>query len=108
MQIKDIIQQPEGRRLEFKQELPAVADLAKTIVAFANDAGGVLYIGVRNSPRELVGIAAGDLMKIEEQIAALIHSNCAPVIVPDISLHAEDGLHFIRVQIHRGSDFPIT
>lgn len=106
MQIKDIIQQPEGRRLEFKQELPAVADLAKTIVAFANDAGGVLYIGVRNNPREFVGIAEADLMKVEEQIAALVHSNCTPVIVPDISLHAEDGLHFIRVQIHRGSDFP--
>lgn len=53
MRIKEIIQQPEGRRLEFKQELPAVADLAKTIVAFANDAGGDLYIGVCNNPREL-------------------------------------------------------
>ncbi|CAN5665953.1 helix-turn-helix domain-containing protein [soil metagenome] len=106
MKIKDIIQLPEGRRLEFKQELPVVADLAKTIVAFANDAGGDLYIGVRNNPRALVGIPEAELMKVEEQIAALIHANCTPVIVPDISLHAEDGLHFIRVQIHRGSDFP--
>ena len=106
MKIHDIIQLPEGRRLEFKQELPAVADLAKTIVAFANDAGGDLYIGVRNNPRELVGIPEADLMKVEEQIASLIHDNCSPVIVPDISLHTEGGLHFILVQIHRGSDFP--
>ena len=106
MKIKGIIQQPEGRRLEFKQELPAVADLAKTIVAFANDAGGDLYIGVRNSPRELVGVPEAELLKVEEQIASLIHAHCTPVIVPDISVHAEDGLHFIRVQIHRGSDFP--
>ena len=106
MKIKDIILQPEGRRLEFKQELPAVADLAKTIVAFANDAGGDLYIGIRNHPRELVGIPEADVLKVEEQIASLIHDHCAPVIVPDISVHAEDGLHFIRVQIHRGSDFP--
>lgn len=106
MKINEIIQQPEGRRLEFKQELSVVADLAKTIVAFANDAGGDLYIGVRNSPRELVGIPETELMKVEEQIASLIHDNCSPVIVPDILVHADDGLHFILVQIHRGSDFP--
>jgi predicted HTH transcriptional regulator len=106
MNIKDIIQQPEGRRLEFKQELPATADLAKTIVAFANDAGGDLYIGFQNNPRELVGIPEANLMKVEEQLASLIHAHCTPIIVPEISLHAEDGIHFIRVQIHRGSDFP--
>lgn len=106
MKIKEIIQQPEGRRLEFKQELPAVADLAKTIVAFANDAGGDLYIGIRNHPRALVGVPEADVLKLEEQIASLIHAHCTPVIVPDISVRAEDGLHFIRVQIYRGSDFP--
>jgi predicted HTH transcriptional regulator len=106
MKISDVIQQPEGRRLEFKQELPATADLAKTIVAFANDAGGDLYIGIQNNPRELVGIPEADLMKVEEQLASLIHAHCTPIIVPEISLHAEDGIHFIRVQIHRGSDFP--
>ena len=106
MKLKDIIQQPEGRRLEFKQEIPTLADLAKTIVAFANDAGGDLYIGVRNQPRELVGIPESELMKVEEQITSVIHDQCAPVIVPDISVHADDGLHIIRVQIHRGSDIP--
>jgi len=45
MKIKELIKQPEGRRLEFKGELPEHSDLAKTIVAFANDAGGELYIG---------------------------------------------------------------
>ena len=38
MKITELIYQPEGRRLEFKESLPTVADLAKTIVAFANDA----------------------------------------------------------------------
>ena len=38
MKIAELIKQPEGRRLEFKAKMPAVADIAKTIVAFANDA----------------------------------------------------------------------
>ncbi len=35
MNIKEILKNSEGRRLEFKSELPENADLAKTIVAFA-------------------------------------------------------------------------
>jgi len=38
MKIGELIYQPEGRRLEFKESIPVVADLARTIVAFANDA----------------------------------------------------------------------
>lgn len=40
MDINQVITQAEGRRLEFKAELPMNSDLAKTVVAFANDAGG--------------------------------------------------------------------
>ena len=48
MKISELIIQPEGRRLEFKAKLPAVSDITKTIVAFANDAGAGLSIGIRN------------------------------------------------------------
>jgi predicted HTH transcriptional regulator len=41
--------------LEFKETLPSSADLAKTIVAFANDAGGELYIGIKDNPRQVTG-----------------------------------------------------
>lgn len=50
MSLKEILNQPEGRRLEFKVELPEHSSLAKTVVAFANDAGGELYIGVADDP----------------------------------------------------------
>jgi len=32
--LSEIINQPEGRKLEFKEALPVNADLAKTIIAF--------------------------------------------------------------------------
>lgn len=72
MNIKDLIKQPEGRRLEFKSELPKNADLAKTIVSFANDAGWELYIGIGNNPREIVGIADDELLATEEKISNII------------------------------------
>lgn len=39
MNIKEILKQPEGRRLEFKAELPEHSDLAKTVVAFCKRCG---------------------------------------------------------------------
>ena len=82
MNLVTIIEQPENRRLEFKQQLPSSQDLAKTIIAFANDAGGDLVIGVQDSPRKLVGLPEEELLGIEEQISNVIYEYCYPIIVP--------------------------
>ena len=62
MSFNDKINQPEGRRLEFKSEIPAGPEIAKTIIAFANDAGGELYIGVQDNPRNVLGLDEDDLL----------------------------------------------
>lgn len=86
MKITEFIERAEGRRLEYKQEMPVVFDLAKTIVAFANDAGGDLYIGVSNNPRELVGInSPGNLppfiefQEMEARQSAIRNKVIAPI-----------------------------
>jgi len=50
------LDQPESRRLEFKERLPKGDQLARTAVGFANGAGGKIVLGVKDSPRELIGI----------------------------------------------------
>ena len=52
--MTDFWKHTEGRRLEFKGEIPSHSDLAKTVVAFANDAGGDIYIGIDNKHDGLV------------------------------------------------------
>ena len=106
MSLKTIIKQPEGRRLEFKEVLPENAELANTIIAFANDAGGELYIGVQNNPRKIVGLPEDELTKIEEQISNIIFDRCYPTILPDITFLTEEDKHLIRVTIYRGSTPP--
>jgi predicted HTH transcriptional regulator len=64
--LEEIIGQPEGRRLEFKEKMPSKADIYKTIIAFANDAGGTMYIGISDNPRAVVGIDESMLTEIEE------------------------------------------
>lgn len=104
--ISDIIKQPEGRRLEFKEQLPSNADLAKTIVAFANDAGGEFYLGIKNNPRETIGVEESKLIGIEEKITNIIHDQCHPVILPEVNFLNFEEKYIIKVQIFKGNDPP--
>ena len=106
MNIKEILNQPEGRRLEFKAELPEHSDLAKTVVAFANDAGGDLYIGVADDPRKVVGLDEDKLVAIEEKISNIIFDRCYPAILPEIKFISEENKHLIQVTVFRGSTPP--
>ncbi len=106
MNILEVINQPEGRKIEFKENLPSKTDLCKTVVAFANDAGGEIFIGIKNKPRKIVGVAEEELVKIEEQISNIIHDNCYPTILPDILFINYKGKHIIVVKIYKGSSPP--
>jgi len=106
MKIDEILQLTEGRRLEFKKTLPSKADLAKTVIAFANDAGGELFIGVCDTPRTIVGLPEDRLVALEEQISNIIFTRCYPTIIPDISFVTYEDKHIIKISVFRGSTPP--
>ncbi len=106
MKIEEILKQPEGRKIEFKEALPSRADLCKIAVAFANDAGGEVFIGIKDKPRKVIGLPEEKLIEIEERISNIIHDNCYPVILPDISFVNYKGKHVLKVTIYKGNDPP--
>ena len=53
--IENLITQQEGKTIEFKRNLSSPKSLLKSIVAFANTAGGHLIIGISDD-RQIVGI----------------------------------------------------
>jgi hypothetical protein len=77
----------EELRLDYKEDFPA--DLAKTVIAFANTAGGVILIGVKankdtNQPEAIPGI----LLKagLEEKVINITMSNIEPPISPEVKV----------------------
>ena len=96
MNINEILKKPEGRRLEFKETMPTQGSLPKTVIAFANDAGGEIYIGVRDNPREVTGLPEDKLVELEEQISNIIYDSCYPVILPDISFVTVEDKYLIK------------
>ena len=100
------LDEPESRRLEFKERLPKGNQLARTAVAFANGAGGKIVLGVRDSPREIIGIAEDKLFALEERINSSIFDQCAPTIVPEVYLQSVTGKTLLVVEIFPGSNKP--
>ena len=76
--------------------------MAKTVVAFANDAGGDIYIGIDDN-RQVIGLPEDELPRIEKQISNMLYDRCYPSILPEISFLSIDEKNVIRIQIYRGS-----
>lgn len=79
--------------------------MAKTVVAFANDAGGEIFIGIDDRHRT-VGVPETELPQIEEQLSNMIYDRCYPSVLPDISFISVGGRNVVRVRVYRGSTPP--
>lgn len=55
--MKELVNQPEGKTLEFKRDTSSPKNWLKTLVAFANSAGGKLVFGISND-RTVLGVAS--------------------------------------------------
>ena len=84
-----LLRQPEGKQLEFKRDLSSPRNVLKTLVAFANSAGGRLVIGVDDA-RQVVGVA--DPLAEEERICNLIADAIAPRLLPNVELMSVETL----------------
>lgn len=81
--LNNIIAKPDGKTLEFKRDSASPTLLMKTVVAFANTAGGRLIIGVGDD-REIVGLKAP--LDEEERLRSLISDSIAPHLFSNIEL----------------------
>lgn len=82
--IKDLLARNEGKTFEFKENFRPVQNILRTVVAFANTAGGTLVIGVRDRTKEVVGVK--NALDEEERIASIFSDNIRPTLVPEIQI----------------------
>lgn len=81
-ELPEIIQRPEGKTLEFKRDLSSPEKIIRTLIAFANGAGGRLIVGVEDGSRRIVGVP--DIEQTEERLANFIADRIEPRLVPEI------------------------
>jgi predicted HTH transcriptional regulator len=98
MDLVDLLKRPEGKTLEFKRELSGPEGLLKTIVAFANTAGGTLLLGVEDRTGHVRGVT--EPLDLEERLANLISDHVAPRLVPEIEILPWRRTQGLAVQVH--------
>ena len=90
MNIKKLILQGEGTTLDFKKTITNTGKIAKSLVAFANNKGGKLLIGVADD-----GTIKGVKSEEEEKymILTAAHQFCKPAIEPNFEeIYVDDKL----------------
>ncbi len=98
MNLIDLLKRDEGKTLEFKRDLSARQGLLKTLVAFANTAGGTLLIGVEDRTRHVRGVQAP--LDLEERLANLIADGIAPRLLPELEIVPWRRTHVLAVEVH--------
>ncbi len=104
MNLIDLLKRPESKTLEFKRDLSSPDGVLRTIVAFANTAGGVLLLGVEDATRNVRGVAKP--LAMEERLANLISDSILPRLIPDIEILPWRRNHVLAVQVHPSSGRP--
>lgn len=98
MKLEEILRQPEGKTLEYKRDLSSPAPALRTLVAFANAAGGRLIVGVEDESRAVVGVRQP--LDLEERIASLVADSIEPRLLPEIEIVPWRKLYVVVVTVH--------
>lgn len=98
MTLTDLLKQPEGKTLEFKRDLSSPTGVLRTVVAFANTAGGTVLIGVEDGTRHVRGVV--DPLALEERLANVLSDGIAPHLVPDIEVLPWRSTNVLAVQVY--------
>ncbi len=78
LRLEERIKKGENRRTEFKREVPpSLTNILKSIISFANDAGGDIFIGIDND-KNIIGLDT-DFLELEEKFSNSVHDSISPI-----------------------------
>ena len=98
MDLVGLLKRPEGKTLEFKRDISSPDGALKTVVAFANTAGGTLLVGVEDKSGHVRGVVQA--LDLEERLANLISDHVAPRLVPEIEILPWRRTQVLTVQVY--------
>jgi ATP-dependent DNA helicase RecG len=98
MKIEELLKRPEGKTLEFKQDLSSPKNILKTVTAFANTAGGIVLIGIEDGCKAVLGVEHP--LDEEERLCNLIADSIEPRLAPNVELVNWKGRSLLLVEVY--------
>ena len=104
VRLIELLKRHEGKTLEFKRDLSSPEGILKTLVAFANTAGGTVVIGVEDGSKNVRGVP--DVLASEEKLANLVSDSIRPRLIPDTDVVPWRNLNVLAVQVYPSNTRP--
>lgn len=95
--IEQLLAENEGKTIEFKETTRSLGGIMKTVVAFANSAGGTIIVGIRDKTKEIVGLP--NILSEEERLANAITDSILPFLTPDIEVQSIRGKELLVIRV---------
>lgn len=97
LDVDELLTQHESKTLEFKENASNTLKIIKTVIAFANTAGGTIIIGVRDKTKEIIGVE--NVLLEEARLSNQISQMIAPMIIPDIDIITKEGKELLLINV---------
>lgn len=95
--LEELLSRNEGKTLEFKENSQSLHKIVQTVIAFANTAGGILLLGIKNETKEVIGLL--NVLQEEEKIANAIADSVSPLLVPNLQFCSWRGRDLLIVTV---------
>lgn len=100
-ELKNLIKEGEGQRLDFKHSISSKHRIARAIISFANSKGGVLLIGVKDNGKPAKINIEEEFYMLEAAVAL-----CKPTVDLAIERVAHDDKPILYVDVKPGNELP--
>lgn len=97
LRIIELLSREEGKTLEFKRDCSSLDPIVKTVIAFANTAGGQILIGIQDQSKEIVGVE--DPTSDESRLCNAFSDMICPQMIPDINIISYRGLSLLLISV---------
>ncbi len=102
-ELRAAIDAGEGREIEFKRGLPQDEKIARSLCAFANTRGGLVFIGVGDDG-ELEGAPHAE--QTAEKLREIARDLIEPAIAPRIEIVAIEGVRLVVARVAASRERP--
>jgi ATP-dependent DNA helicase RecG len=96
----------EGRQLEYKVSFGNMKSIYRSIVAFSNDIGGKIVVGVEDKSLAVVGLSEQDIDFGLEEMPKAIFDAISPVCIPLVTTETIAGKCCLVIQVFAGQKKP--
>jgi ATP-dependent DNA helicase RecG len=97
---------PEGRQIEYKEMLQNYRSIIRTAVAFSNDIGGKIVVGVRDRSLEIVGLDEEEIERYLEELPQAIYDSISPSCIPHLNTILMGDRTVLEIHIFQGGKKP--